>query len=292
MHVLFCADPLDPRRPDSLYADEADAAQSVGFARGVIDYEALVGGDAERAVARVRPDVGLSVYRGWMLTPAQYANLFDALAARGVPLINTPDAYRHAHFLPEAYPAFAEHAAQTVWTNRADVSPDELRQTLLPFGDAPVLVKDWVKSRKHEWDDACFVRSAADTLEAVRVVANFVRGQGDALAVGLVFRAFVPLAAESRIFYLDGKPVFWTTDTGDLSPSLPLELWGDAANRMKSRFWTLDVAARQDGGWLVVEAGDGQVSGLPDGADPAAFYRALRDGWPSDSAGNKAGEAK
>jgi hypothetical protein len=30
-----------------------------------------------------------------------------------------------------------------------------------------------------------------------------------------------------------------------------------------------------NGDWIIVELGDGQVAGLPDGADPVAFYRAI-----------------
>lgn len=46
---------------------------------------------------------------------------------------------------------------------------------------------------------------------------------------------------------------------------------------MRSRLFTLDVARQQDGDWLIIEPGDGQVTGLPERADPRAFYRALRD---------------
>ena len=37
----------------------------------------------------------------------------------------------------------------------------------------------------------------------------------------------------------------------------------------------MDVAKRVDGGWMIVELGDGQVAGLPERADVGAFYRAL-----------------
>ncbi len=35
------------------------------------------------------------------------------------------------------------------------------------------------------------------------------------------------------------------------------------------------VAKRVDGGWMIVELGDGQVAGLPARADVSAFYHAL-----------------
>jgi ATP-grasp domain-containing protein len=44
---------------------------------------------------------------------------------------------------------------------------------------------------------------------------------------------------------------------------------------VQSRFFTMDVAKRVDGGWMIVELGDGQVAGLPVRADVGAFYRVL-----------------
>ena len=37
----------------------------------------------------------------------------------------------------------------------------------------------------------------------------------------------------------------------------------------------LDFAEKEDGSWMIIETGDGQVSGLSEGQDPRAFYRAL-----------------
>ena len=34
----------------------------------------------------------------------------------------------------------------------------------------------------------------------------------------------------------------------------------------------MDAAKRNSGEWMVVELGDGQVAGLPESADAAAFY--------------------
>jgi len=54
------------------------------------------------------------------------------------------------------------------------------------------------------------------------------------------------------------------------------------AGRVRSRFFTMDVARRAvDGEWLVVELGDGQVAGLPDDVDVGAFYRALFERAPA-----------
>ena len=48
------------------------------------------------------------------------------------------------------------------------------------------------------------------------------------------------------------------------------------AAQIRSRFFTMDVAQRTDGEWMIVELGDGQVAGLPERADQGKFYQALR----------------
>ncbi len=44
---------------------------------------------------------------------------------------------------------------------------------------------------------------------------------------------------------------------------------------MQSRFFTMDVAKRIDGKWMIIELGDGQVAGLPEKVDIIDFYQAL-----------------
>lgn len=108
MRILFCLDSLDPRQVDPSYAAEAAAAEQVGITFSLVNYEALVHErNPERAVRKVkapesRTEVG--IFRGWMMTPAQYAALYAALEAKGIRLINTLEAYVHCHHLPESYP--------------------------------------------------------------------------------------------------------------------------------------------------------------------------------------------
>ncbi|WP_437785502.1 ATP-grasp domain-containing protein [Sorangium sp. So ce1097] len=293
MVLLFCSDPLVPRQPDSAFAGEADAARDLGLDIGLIDFEALVAGDSRAAVRRVPEAQGRSaVYRGWMLRPSVYADLHGALAARGVRLVNDPDAYAHGHHLPGWYPALEGHTPRSVWLPvNGDVAIDDVMSLLRPFGDGPVLLKDFVKSRKHEWAEACFIPAASDRAAVERVVRRFIELQGSDLEGGLVFREFVelapagrhpksgmPLAREHRIFFLDGEPVaslrYWDEAEYEAETAAAAALRALAA-RVKSRFFTLDVAELLHGGWTVIEVGDGQVSGLPDHADRRAFYQAL-----------------
>ena len=47
------------------------------------------------------------------------------------------------------------------------------------------------------------------------------------------------------------------------------------ARVLPSRFFSMDIAETAAGGWIVMEVGDGQVSGLPESIDPMTFYSRL-----------------
>ena len=104
MRLVFCADPLSSNQPDSLYEDEVAAAQELTIPYDLINFEALVyEGNPQKAVRNVRLQEAASdaIYRGWMLDPDQYSQLYGALLERNVRLINDPAAYRHCHYLEQ-----------------------------------------------------------------------------------------------------------------------------------------------------------------------------------------------
>ncbi len=293
--ILFCADPLDKRRVDSVYELEAAAASGQGVAYDLLDFEALIDdGNASSAVRRVSAQSGPArgVYRGWMLRPERYALLFAALDDRGIELINDPEAYRRCHYLPGWYAALEETTPRSVWLETGpEVSIDRIMELLARFGSIPVVLKDFVKSRKHEWQEACFIPSASDRAAVERVVRRFIELQGEDLAGGLVFREFadlkklghhpksgMPLTREFRLSFANHKPVacfpYWD-DVEYGSEDVPVEQFDLIAKRVDSHFFTMDVAQRYDGSWLIIELGDGQVAGLPENAAVPAFYESL-----------------
>jgi hypothetical protein len=172
---------------------EVATIERLGIPYVMIDHDALVGGEEPaRVIRRVphQPGPTLAVYRGWMVTPPRYRHLYEALAARKDRLIDDPDQYRHAHHLPENYPVIEGRTPRSVWL-AGDLGIDRIMQALTSFGDVPVVVKDFVKSWKHEWAEACFIPSAADQAAVERVVGRFLRLQDDDLNEGLVFREYV-----------------------------------------------------------------------------------------------------
>jgi hypothetical protein len=177
MNIIFCSDDLDRRKPDEAYAAEVAALERVGGQHFLVNFDALVNdGDDVKAVRRVPEQAtpGLAMYRGWMLKPATYSRLYEALAAKGLRLINDPAAYLYAGMAP------------------------------------------------------------------------------------------------------------------------PVDQFMKIAAAVKSRFFTMDIAKRRDGDWLIVELGDAQVAGLPENADVDGFYRAIAEHEQNDqgSSAVKVGKVK
>ena len=295
MKFVFCANPLNRRSPDIDYQAEVCAVEKLGFEYVLINYEALVDeNDASRAASRVakQSDSELAIYRGWMLKPEKYSQLFNALAERGLYLINTPTAYTHCHYLPESYSVIESYTPKSVWMRTsANVKIEEIIDLLRLFNSQPIVVKDFVKSRKHEWNEACYIPSASDCNAVESVVNRFLELQGNQLNEGLVFREFIefellaqhsksgmPLTKEFRIFFFDGEPIYsveyW--EEGDYQGIFPLfAQFAQVAKAVQSRFFTMDVAKRIDGSWMIIELGDGQVAGLPEKVDIIDFYQTL-----------------
>ena len=289
--VIFCCSPGKPDRLDEDWSREAEAARNAGFATALIDHDAVVAGKLTRAVARIpqADRTATAIYRGWMLTVEQYGRLFEALLAKGVTLINGPSQYAFCHHIPGWYAAFDKHTPRSRWLSHGPpFSRDEIVAVLAGWTGGAI-VKDYVKSEKHAWLEACFLPDVTDINDVERVVRRFTELRGVDFAGGLVFREFVslraigqhpqsgmPISNEWRLFWATGKPIacspYWEA-TADREPNVAE--FASLAREVKSDFFAMDLAQRQDGSWLILELGDGQVSGLPERMDAGAFYRSL-----------------
>jgi hypothetical protein len=189
LRLLFCSDPINPREPDTAFANEVEAARALGLKLCLIDHDALDRfRDAARAIRLVREKAPLNaVYRGWMLRASDYRLLYDALAAVGVVLVNTPEHYALCHHAPESYPYVAPWSAATAWIGKADIhDPSAIFAALTALGAKSVVLKDWVKSQAAGyWKEACFIPDVADRDSVTRVVSRFLELQGESLAGGI-----------------------------------------------------------------------------------------------------------
>ena len=141
------------------------------------------------------------------------------------------------------------------------------------------IVKDYVKSRKHEWHDSCFIPDIENKEEAERIMKNFIERQGVSLVGGIVLRKFVnlrpigfheksgmPISEEYRFFVFAGDILcfndYWENANKNNLSNEEIEWVRSIARKIQSNFTTIDVARAEDGILMIMELGDGQVSGL------------------------------
>ncbi|MCF2525971.1 ATP-grasp domain-containing protein [Yinghuangia soli] len=217
-----------------------------------------------------------------MIPSPDYRALDAALRDRGVELVTSPDAYARAHELPGWYAVFRELTPVSVWLPLAPATmPDTGELAALAAGLPPgaAVVKDWVKSRKYEWDTACFVPDLADTAHLTGVAEAFVRGQDEFLTGGVVLRAYEDFTGtEARVWWVRGEPVLVTPHPDTPEALAEPEIGADvraAVAELDVAFVTTDLALRADGRWRVVEVGDGQVSDRAAGVAPELLLEPL-----------------
>ena len=283
MELLFPSYPRDVSRPDPDFAPEVEAALAAGFVCHFFDFDAFRAGEPIRL-----PEGGGGplLYRGWMMSDREYSDFYGRLVALGWEPITPPDAYAEAHYLPLAYPKLIGETPRTSWIEGRD---EDLAWALYAaeFRHGGTVIKDWVKSAKHRWREACFLPAGTSRERFSEIFANFLTERSTLFEKGIVLREFLPFRLlrtdmrgmpihdEMRLFFWDGEVLLWPDGT------LPGERgqeprWREIAGRFISRFLSLDVALDERGAWWVVETGDGQVAGLPGSISPKAFYSALR----------------
>jgi hypothetical protein len=299
MRVIFCADPVVHSEPDPLYIDEVAAATHAGCPFYLIDYKALVQDDNPARAVRdvpVHQPIEDAVYRGWDLTVRQYKMLYDALLSRGLRLINAPDAFRQTHHLPEFLPLIEAHTPRTVWihSDGKHINDDAVMHALDVFAGRPVILRDFVRTLKHYWVEACYISSSSDATAVKNTIAYFLDKRRDSLVGGLVFREYVdfetisddlrggkPIINEYRLLWLKGECIatlcYWDEETSQtiLPDEATIGQFADVVAQFDSQFCAMDIARRPDGTWQILEMDDAQIIALPESAPHEAIYQAL-----------------
>ncbi len=293
MRIIYCDSVFDNKVIEPDYEEEKKSAINTGFEFSLISFEELTDGNIATALRFVKEveSKEFGIYRGWMLTPNQYKKLYDGLLKKNIELINSPTEYKHCHYLPDSYNRIESKTPKSNWTT--ELTDDSILKLTQEFGDSPIIVKDYVKSEKHNWVEACFIPKASNSEKVKSVVNKFIELRGNSLNEGLVFRQFreleyltkhsksgMPLTKEFRIFFANNKivKVFDYWDEGEYGETKPeLDDFIEIAQKVESNFFTMDVAKQKNGEWIIMELGDGQVAGLPDNADRNEFYNKLKE---------------
>lgn len=299
-NVIFPALP-GSRKIDPFWEKEAEAAKEAGFGVCTVTDPNELGPIRVfyPGWSGVSPPPDAYLYRGWIVKPNYYQELYTTLSGK---LLNGFHNYMWSYNFPKWYDVFLDqetpssfvYSAEQIVGMGLEAIAKEVSQRV---GAKPLILKDYLKSRKHEWLDACFIPDASDTPNVIRVMTNFFDLQGRDFYGGLVFREYLalkklgvhpksgmPLPVEFRTFFLNQKPMvtamYWDNDVPyPTDVESPPQAWlEEIGKKMQSPFVALDIAQSEDGKWWVIEVNDGGTAGYPEHLDSHEFYRLLYQG--------------
>lgn len=290
--ILF---PFSPgtNKIDQFFEEEALAAKKAGFDIALIGTD-LQFGSYHPEIRNIQ-DGDRLLYRGWMLKHSTYCFLSGYLLKFGASLIQPSERYQFTRDFPAWYNVIENKTPKSWWIKDGAITdliqPENLISTLINiFGASSLILKDYVKSRKQDWHQACFIPNCE---AAPQIVKNFLEIQGDELTGGLVFREFIefkkigihskskmPLINEWRQFYSNGRMFYqapyWGAEANYVDCAFPSPSdFASTAVMLDVPFLTIDVAADCDGKWQIIEIGDGGSSGIPEGGNVIEFYNSL-----------------
>lgn len=233
---LMPCHPMNIRKVDPAYEDEYAMLKAEGHTVHLVDIDNLVD-------AKIIPSLeGASIcYRGWMLTPEDYAVLYDKVPM----LLTTPSQYRASHYLVGWLDEIKDLTFETLITTEEGVLSD-FQQS----GWTSVFVKDFVKSLKTKKG------SIVSSVEELTEVLNEMRRVRTRIEGGIALRKVytVDTASETRFFVREGTVYSPKHASEDMQ-----EMVAEVAKRHAAPFYSVDVIHTVEG-LKVVEIGDGQVS--------------------------------
>jgi len=290
MNILFPSQPGKPYDVSDFWFKEFEAVDKLGSCISLVSEswfdEAMM----------IRPLSSFSMgdkflYRGWIMKPQTYKEL----CSMTIKLFNSYEDYMWSYNFPEWYAELKEYTPYSMIIPADDIVNLGLEviaeKVAEEFKDKSIVIKDYLKSRKHEWYDACFIRDASDKTESLRVMGNFFKLQGRDFYGGLVCRDFLslkkigfhpksrmPLPVEFRTFFVKGEPIFttpyWSNDAvyPENAESPPMDWLTEVGKKIKSPFVALDIVQAENDKWWIIEVNDGGSAGLPDHVNLEEFY--------------------
>ena len=279
MLVMFSSDYFDTKQIDPAYAAEYEAVCKIPeFKTILFNHDAFV----EDGTVKIYPKdyyTGDCILRSWMLTPEQYAKLYSHLSDVGIRLINSPKQYNACHLLPNALPYLERHTPHSlIYPHGAPIDWNVVNKTFRKF-----MVKDYVKSVK-ETDFPAFFETPVEADEMNTHIAKFTEHRGKLYTGGIVLRDFVDFKRygettnEYRAFCLCGRllSVSRNSNQSESCPFVPSR-FANSFTGFPSNYYTVDFAEAADGTWIVLETGDGQVSGLSPNQFVFKYYDDMRE---------------
>lgn len=314
--IILPANELNKRKPHEMYQEEFDTASKYANVH-LLDINDIVRARNDRHVFDTMvPTLQWDkkaccpvFYHGWMMDWNMYNDFDHFCKGRGYLLTNNLNNYFCGHHFDAWYDKLEgmtpKSAILKVSAKQWKPQP-ELRSMIdavLAFqkeNKCAVIIKDSVKSLKHDWNEACFIPADANPFHVAKVVSTFltiktnyndfqghfvIRKFEHLKQIGTHPKSGMPISQEYRAFVLNGKVIsqdpYWEGDYDAETPpesfvnEIAKRMYNDGSTIFGSNLFTIDTAQLADGSWTCIEVGDGQVSSIPPKADKNKFFRNL-----------------
>lgn len=280
--ILFPGDYFSLNALNDNFSAELDAVIATdGLEAALFNFDDYIDGGtlALNKLAKHLPK--LVIYRGWMMKPEQYRRFYDDLVSMGFEPLVSPLCYERMHCFPNAGEMFDDQTPRFMVFPEKDgqvsIEADVVNRTFGRF-----MVKDYVKSVKNT-DFPIFIETPVTQEELDGYIQDFIRRRGSLFTGGIVLKEYVDLKKyegvtnewRQFVFLRGAKLGLCRNSCQPRTTPRPPKSYLSTRNIVVVPFYTVDYAELADGNWTIVEAGDGQVSGLAESDDPIRFYEAM-----------------
>lgn len=287
LQILFPCDYFTKKEVDSSYKKEYEATKLLGIDSLLFNYDTLICDGKLSISGALSNDISILIYRGWMLKPAEYLILnLTFIEKFGISLINNMGEYSKCHYFDKVYPIIKD---DTPYIRQMFMDDLEHEYNLLPklFPNG-FMMKDNVKSVKGT-NFPMKISSDITFDEFKNLVYRFIEERGILYTGQIILKDYVDLIRygkddssftnEFRAFFYKGNLISLERNSNQTfdTNKPPMNLVMKYSDKIKSNFYTLDFGELSNGKWVILESGDGQVSGLSPNQNVIAFYSKINE---------------
>lgn len=277
MLVIFPSDYFNINNVDTFYEAECRAVKSFDEHEILLfDFDKFISDGKLVTNSNFPKIIKNAIYRGFMMSVYDYRKFYSLLLRNNIYLQTSPEQYERMHIFPNIYPDIKDFTPK-ILTYPLDTHID-LEGVFKIFDK--FIVKDYIKSLKSsnfpQFFDKTYSQEMFDN-----ALSLFLHYRGHLLEGGICLKEFVTLKKydshtnEYRAFFYKNQLISLCRNSSqkvDIKPSLAFVMQFNALN---SVFYTVDFGELENGEWIILEVGDGQVSGLSDYENINVFYEKL-----------------
>ena len=216
-----------------------------------------------------------AIYRGWMMKPEIYNKFYNDLLNLNIQLINNPQEYENVHCFNHSYELLKDYTPKSIFFDK----DEKIDFNLVKENFSHWIMKDYVKSVKG-FDFPTSFNSNISNDELENYVKKFIELRDNLYTGGICLKEYVDLKWENithefRAFYYNGilKVIYHNSE--NYEDILPID-FATKMPKLNSNFYTIDFALLKNEDIIVIETGDGQVSGIENKESIKTLYEKLK----------------